>query len=231
MSEAETNDRSIYQLVSAVQSALAKKGIGKAHTNTFDNYKFRGIDDVYNALGPILSEHKLVIYPEVTERDVVERQSKKGDPLFHVTLNIIYHFVSAHDGSEMVVPVVGEAMDRGDKAINKAMSAGYKLACFQTFCIPIEGQDSEAETHEVKKSNRVIDAALEGVEFTAEQQKMIQDYRASLIAAVNNEDDPGVLELVDELRDDQELKMGVWAALSEFSKVRRHIQKLERERG
>lgn len=151
----------VYQLVAAVQAELAKKGISKEQTNTFDKYKFRGIDDVYNALAPILSKHGLVIFPEVTNRTVVERKSQKGGDLFHVTLDVAYHFVSIHDGSEMIVPVPGEAMDRGDKAINKAMSAAYKLACFQTFCIPIEGQDAENETHQVEHRSTVTDEQAE----------------------------------------------------------------------
>src|SRR5690606_19364534 len=44
----------------------------------------------------------------------------------------------------------GEAMDSADKATNKAMSAAYKYAAFQTFCIPTEGDnDADATTHEV----------------------------------------------------------------------------------
>ena len=42
-------------------------------------------------------------------------------------------------------------MDSGDKATNKAMSAAYKYAALQTFCIPTEGDnDADATTHEVK---------------------------------------------------------------------------------
>ena len=38
-------------------------------------------------------------------------------------------------------------MDSGDKATNKAMSAAFKYACFQTFCIPTEEmKDPDAET-------------------------------------------------------------------------------------
>jgi hypothetical protein len=43
----------------------------------------------------------------------------------------------------------GEAMDSGDKATNKAMSAAYKYVTFQTFCIPTEGDnDADLTTHE-----------------------------------------------------------------------------------
>ena len=41
-------------------------------------------------------------------------------------------------------------MDSADKSTNKAMSAAYKYAAFQTFCIPVEGTpDADADTPEV----------------------------------------------------------------------------------
>ena len=41
-------------------------------------------------------------------------------------------------------------MDSADKATNKAMSATYKYAAFQTFCIPTKGDnDADATTHDV----------------------------------------------------------------------------------
>jgi hypothetical protein len=51
-------------------------------------------------------------------------------------------------------------MDSGDKASNKAMSAAYKYAAFQAFCIPTEGDnDADSTTHEVVAAT--IDPAIE----------------------------------------------------------------------
>ena len=58
-------------------------------------------------------------------------------------------FVAIEDGSKHTVKTYGEAMDSGDKATNKAMSAAYKYAAFQAFAIPTEGNNSEDETHHV----------------------------------------------------------------------------------
>lgn len=233
----------VYQLVAAVQADLSKKGIGKEQTNTFDKYKFRGIDDVYNALGPVLSRHGLVVFPEVRGREVTQRDTQKGGTVFHVTLDVVYHFVSAHDGSEMLVPVPGEAMDRGDKAINKAMSAAYKLACFQTFCIPIEGQDSEMETHEIKKSNSVAAALREGSPDVDQGhvRRILNDLDNSFIY----DEETRVLEpaaplddikaLYDEIVSDEALMAHVWAKLSPDggfaktgSKIRRYLKDQEK---
>lgn len=142
----------VYAAINAVQAALAVTGISKDRTNTQGSgYKFRGIDDVYQAIAPLLAKHGLCIVPRFVARSCEERQSKNGGALFYVTVEAEFDFVSSEDGSKHTARTFGEAMDSGDKATNKAMSAAYKYAAFQTFAIPTEGNpDADAETHEVK---------------------------------------------------------------------------------
>jgi hypothetical protein len=137
--------------IAAIMAKLAERGIAKKRRNEQQGFKFRGIDDVYNALAPALVDAKLVILPFVQERTVNERVNVRGTALFSVSLTVDYHFVSTVDGSRHVVRSYGEAMDSGDKATSKAMSMAYKYACFQAFCIPTEGDnDPDAATHVVK---------------------------------------------------------------------------------
>ena len=142
----------VYKAINAVQLELAKAGISKNRRNTQGSgYNFRGIDDVYNAVSPLLAAHGLCILPRVLSRECVERTSKNGGALFYVTVEAEFDFVSAEDGSKHTVKTFGEAMDSGDKATNKAMSAAYKYAAFQAFAIPTEGDnDADSATHEVK---------------------------------------------------------------------------------
>ena len=137
---------SVYECIVAVSGEMAEKGIAKDRKNATQGYSFRGIDDVYNALAPMLAKHKLVILPRMLDRTCVERATAKGGVLFYVTVEAEFDFVSAVDGSKHVVKTYGEAMDSADKATNKAMSAAYKYAAFQTFCIPTEG-DHDADAH------------------------------------------------------------------------------------
>lgn len=141
----------VYQAINKVQAALAQQGIAKNRRNTQGSgYNFRGIDDVYNALSPLLAEHGLCILPRVMSRTCEERSSKSGGALFYVTVEAEFDLVCAEDGSKHTVKTFGEAMDSGDKATNKAMSAAYKYAAFQAFSIPTEGEnDADAHTHEV----------------------------------------------------------------------------------
>lgn len=140
----------VYTAIARVMGEIGKAGISKARKNTQQGYNFRGIDDVYNALSGFLSGAGLCILPRVLHREVTERTTQKGGVLFYVVLDVEFDLICAEDGSKHTVRVVGEAMDSADKATNKAMSAAYKYACMEVFCIPTEGDnDADATTHEV----------------------------------------------------------------------------------
>lgn len=137
-----------------IQQAMGKIGaIGKDSAATNYNgkmmYKFRGIDAVYNALNPVMAELGLFIIPEVLEQNREERTSTNGATLIYSILKIKFTMY-APDGSSVSGIVIGEGMDSGDKASNKAMSVALKYFCFQTFMIPTEDMvDPDAEVHSV----------------------------------------------------------------------------------
>ncbi|MDK1227525.1 ERF family protein [Cronobacter turicensis] len=147
--------KQVYEAISAVAREMAATGISKDRTNTQQNFKFRGIDQVYNALAPALVNHGLLILPRITERTVTERVTQKGGVLFYVVVKAEFDFVSTKDGSVHTVVTYGEAMDSGDKATNKAMSIAYKYAAFQAFCIPTEETaiDADAEVHHIQPAD------------------------------------------------------------------------------
>lgn len=141
----------VYKAISAVSAELAQRGISKDGRNQAQGFNFRGIDAVFNALAPILAKHHLCILPRCIDRVCVERTNAKGTALFYVTVKAEFDLVGS-DGSKHTISTYGEAMDSGDKATNKAMSAAYKYAAFQAFCIPTEetATDADAESHEVR---------------------------------------------------------------------------------
>lgn len=137
----------VYKAINAVSADLTKEGITKDRKNQQQGYNFRGIDDVYNVLSPLLAKHSLCVIPRMLHRECTERQTKSGGALFYVAVDAEFDFVSAIDGSRHTAKTYGEAMDSADKATNKAMSAAYKYVCFMTFAIPTEGDnDADAQT-------------------------------------------------------------------------------------
>ena len=158
-----TVQKAVYKAIAAVAGELAKNGIAKKNENKEQKYKFRGIDDVYNALAPLLSSHGLVVLPRFVDRTTTERQTKTGGVLFYSVVRGEFDFISVEDGSCHTIVTYGEAMDSGDKSTNKAMSAAYKYAAFQAFSIPTEGDnDADATTHDVapsRKQNQLDEAS------------------------------------------------------------------------
>jgi len=141
----------VYQCINQVQAALAKTGIAKdRQCQQGASFMYRGIDEVYNTLSPLLSKYGLCILPRIISRQCDERKSAKGTALFYVVVEAEFDLVSAEDGTMHIVRSFGEAMDSGDKATNKAMSIAYKNAIFMAFSVPTQGDnDPDSQAHEV----------------------------------------------------------------------------------
>ena len=154
----------VYEAIASITAALSKTGIAKGHKTQQGggaSFAFRGIDDVLNALSPLLAENKLCIFPRITNRATVERQTKSGGALFYTTVDAEFDFVSAVDGSKHTAATIGEAMDSGDKSTNKAMSIAFKYCVFLTFCVPIEGTpDADSEVYEISGSKPLDESTL-----------------------------------------------------------------------
>lgn len=141
----------VYAAISDLTKDLALHGIQKDAVNQGQKFKYRGIDQVYAALSTRLPKFSLVMIPRVLNRTVAERISRNGGANFYVTVEVEYDLVSTQDGSIHVAKSYGEAMDSGDKATAKAMSAAYKYLCLELFCIPVEGQeDADAHNHDIE---------------------------------------------------------------------------------
>ena len=144
--------------------------IGKNQKNTQQNFMFRGIDAVMNAINPALIKHRVFAVPEILEQTREERTSRNGGQLIYSICRIKYTFY-AEDGSSVSAITIGEGMDSGDKATNKAMAIAFKYACFQVFCIPTEEMiDPDAESPEVKGK---------GKKTTKTNQEVISSGKAS----------------------------------------------------
>lgn len=147
----------IYESITKIMEEIP--AIGKDQTNKTQGFKYRGIDDVMNTLQPLLSKNKVFIVPQILEQTREERTTNKGGNLIYSICKIKYIFY-AEDGTYIEAVTVGEGMDAGDKATNKAMAIAMKYALFQVFCIPTEEmKDPDGETPEGSKpKNQLISA-------------------------------------------------------------------------
>lgn len=142
----------IYKAIAGVIADIG--AVGKDKVNKQQGFKYRSVDDVYSVLNPALAKNKVFILPEVLEEKREIRTNKNGTNISWVLLRMKYTLY-ADDGSFIETILLGEAMDTGDKAINKAMAIAYKYLCFQIFCIPVEEMDDpDAERPELQVENK-----------------------------------------------------------------------------
>ncbi|WP_277640040.1 ERF family protein [Bacteroides graminisolvens] len=124
------------------------KAISKTEKNQQQGFKFRGIDNVMNELHEMFSKNEVFILQEVQAFTTENRITKNGGTNTFTRATIKFKYTTT-DGSFVETTNVGEAMDSGDKGMNKAMSIALKYSLLQMFLIPTEEQkDPDAETPE-----------------------------------------------------------------------------------
>lgn len=138
----------IYKSIIKVMSEI--NAIGKDRKNQAQGFQYRGIDDIMNELHGTLAKCGVFVVPNVLEETRTTGKTSRGGDMFYTRLKICFTFY-AEDGSNVQSVVIGEAMDTGDKASNKALSIGLKYALLQVFCIPTEDEkDPDAQSPEPK---------------------------------------------------------------------------------
>ena len=168
----------IYKAINEVMKEIG--AVGKNQKNSQQGFMYRGIDAVMNAINPALTNHGVFVVPEVLEQTREERTTSKGNLLIYSICKIKFSFF-AEDGSHIEAITIGEGMNSGDKATNKAMSIAFKYACFQVFCIPTEEMvDSDAECHEVKPKKE----AEKSMTDEEKNAQMMEEVGKELISAV-----------------------------------------------
>ena len=178
----------IYKKIIEVMADI--NAIGKDRRNQQQGFQFRGIDDVMNELHSSLAKCGVFVLPNVLEETRTTGKTARGGDMFYTRLKIKFGFY-AEDGSHVDAVVIGEAMDTGDKASNKALSIGLKYAMLQVFCIPTEDEkDPDAvspqpaagtmqQQPQQKKPSAKFDFEPKGGETTPAEKKEIGGLLAS----------------------------------------------------
>lgn len=182
-----------------IMAELAKEGIGKDRKNNQQNFMFRGIDDVYDAMAPLLAKHGILVWPEIQSRDCTVRESKSGGALMNVVVKAVFTFEAVEDETKRTVgPFYGEAMDSGDKATSKAMSVAYRECMIKVFSIPTgKSEDGDEKTYEV--------ADGDGPNLSNEKRDM---YLPEMVQMLDSDDALGFRQLWNELR--RREQTGLW---------------------
>lgn len=133
----------VQQALAAVVSAMP--AIGKTEENREQGYKFRGIESMTAAAGPLLGKHGVVIVPQVRERIYEERTTRNNRPMYVVHLRVRFR-IYGPAGDYVTAEAWGEGTDMGDKATNKAMTGAFKYMLGQLLVIGDSASDADHTT-------------------------------------------------------------------------------------
>lgn len=185
----------------AIAGVIADVGsVAKDKVNKQQGFKFRSVDDVYNALHPALAKNKVFIVPTILEQTREATATKNGTRMTLVICKIKFTFY-AEDGSNVESVIIGEGLDTGDKATNKAMAIAYKYACFQVFCIPTEDMiDPDAERPEIEDSDAKISGKTKVKSSERKAEKPKADSKSEDMAQPTDRITPVMLQTI---RDEQ----------------------------
>lgn len=120
-------------VVAAVAAVAADLGaIGKESQG--HGYQYRGIDDILNALSPLLAKHGVVIVPKPVHAETVPAPGRKEG---WTATRVQYEFeVFGPDGSSFVGGAAADGLSNQGTGPGIAASYAYKTFAIQLFCIP-----------------------------------------------------------------------------------------------
>lgn len=121
--------------------------VKKTGHNAAQNFDFRGVDAVVNAVGPALRAHEVVVLPHVESIAYEPYKTSKGTQMMCARVIVTYRFVGP-GGDWLEATVAGEASDSSDKATAKAMSVAFRIALLQALALPTDDIDPDAQSIE-----------------------------------------------------------------------------------
>lgn len=131
----------LYEKLVIIMSEMGT--VAKNGKNEFDNYSYVKESDVSEKLQGLLVKNQVFVFSSIENSKSQQVTSSQGKPNILSTVHIKYTFVNAENPEEKFeVYSAGDGMDRGDKAIYKAITGAHKYFMIRNFNL---GSDDDAE--------------------------------------------------------------------------------------
>lgn len=150
----ETAHPTVYEAWAEVMRDV--RAIAVDQTGSGISYKFRGVNQVLDAFGPILRERGVVVFPAEASAQCRDFANSKGN-IQHEAIVTVAYTVVGPAGDSFTGQVVGGSADSSDKAVPQAMSVALRTFFLQAACVPT--QDPEPDLNVVERANAADEAA------------------------------------------------------------------------
>ena len=132
------------------------------------NYSYAGEAALIAALRPVMIDHGVYCYVSKISSTRDTFTTGKGTPMNVAMAQGEVTFVHAPSGSSITVHALGEGMDTGDKAANKAATGQLKYALRQTFLIETGDDPDGHDSKQMERSTGKKEAPKQEVAIKAE---------------------------------------------------------------
>jgi hypothetical protein len=162
----------VHEAVTAVMETVRE--VRKDGRNTQQNFNFRGVDAVVNAVSPAMRKVGLTVHPSRVTRETSGKQLSGGKTATSIEVTVDYTFTGP-EGDTFTAQVVAEAFDLGDKATAKAMSVAYRTCLLQTFALPTDDQDPDEQNYEQESRQQRSQPSQPAVNWEAQYKATAGD--------------------------------------------------------
>lgn len=140
----------------AINAVMAEVGYVQKERKQGLNYSFASEKALIEALRPTMVANGIYMYVHSLDKPETHSYETKGGSLMnHTLLSGSVAFVHAPTSTFILSAAIGEGADTGDKSANKAMTALYKYALRQTFCIETGDDPDNSPSSEQERKPRV----------------------------------------------------------------------------
>lgn len=164
------------KLVSLMESIQKIEKTGEMMRDGKIQYNYLKGSDLLAAVHPEMVRLKLLMMGEILEHKEWERPGKSGGSTNFVSIKKRFRWIDAETGAEAIFDGLGQGMDSGDKAPQKAAYAALKYALRDNLLIADDTDDGDkGEEAESKKRGRKSNEekrkyeSIDGIVTRAEQ--------------------------------------------------------------
>ena len=139
-------EHKINKAMSNIQQYMVENPISKSRKNKFQNYDYRGIEDVVQAFSKPLADNHVILLPQNIDVDTTYLDDAKNSTVTRISG--ILRFLCTEDGSYLDRSYEGHSKSAQQKCLEAAKSFAFRDALLETFCVPFNQVEPETEADE-----------------------------------------------------------------------------------
>lgn len=148
------------RVMADVQS-IRKDQVAKVETaKSSYRYNFRGVDKVFNAVGPALRRHGVMVLPVKVDTVYGRATSAGGGGMRECTVTVTYRIIGPA-GDYLEVQSAGEGLDTSDKATVKAMTMAYRNLLVNGLTVPTEDPKLDPDRVHLERGEQPLPRATD----------------------------------------------------------------------